>query len=396
MLKQQLAGVVSLLPRGPAKNDLVGALATTDEAKFTPGYLQNTLQLTAGYIASAKHSLKKAQQQNEAPKQEDHPKTREHQTKGERGKKSACAHPKNSRATSKSVLEYKYPPSTTKVSTPDEIKNAVLTCFGSISTNFSGERSKTKHIELAEWQISQHLYAYWPKLLREECPRLKSQALQNTAKTLTKLTASMRTAVWSAEQPDFDEAKEIEARMVNFKAYYEAKLKRNKLRRAVTNKEYALLHRSLEGKITDAELDKWLKQTELVASLGFNAKTGNVATSEFDPQNYPIHPPSEETVAGILSEQKFKYTHKSYPKECPMCKREGVVEAELAFVYQQMAELRQKDEAQWSEDDKRLLLILKKCAGELETEKKTIAIHKKQLEICRSFIKQLTAKLKPG
>ena len=206
----------------------------------------------------------------------------------------------------------------------------------------------------------------------------------------------MRTAVWSAEQPDFDEAKEIEARMVNFKAYYEAKLKRNKLRRAVTNKEYALLHRSLEGKITDAELDKWLGQTELVASLRFNAKTGNVATSEFDPQNYPIHPPSEETVAGILSEQKFKYTHKSYPKECPMCKREGVVEAELAFVYQQMAELRQKDEPQWSEDDKRLLLILKKCAGELETEKKTIAIHKKQLERCRSFIKQLTAKLKPG
>ena len=79
-----------------------------------------------------------------------------------------------------------------------------------------------------------------------------------------------------------------------------------------------------------------------------------------------------------------------------MCKREGVVEAELAFVYQQMAELRQKDEPQWSEDDKRLLLILKKCAGELETEKKTIAIHKKQLERCRSFIKQLTAKLKPG
>ena len=131
-----------------------------------------------------------------------------------------------------------------------------------------------------------------------------------------------------------------------------------------------LLRRTVEGKITDAELDKWLKQTELVASLGFNAKTGNVTTSEFDPRSYPIRPPSEETVASILYERKFRYTHKSYPKECPMCQREGVVEAELAFVYQQMTELNQKDQDQWSETDKRLVVSLKKCRLDLEQEKK--------------------------
>ena len=53
-----------------------------------------------------------------------------------------------------------------------------------------------------------------------------------------------------------------------------------------------------------------------------------------------------------------------------MCQREGVVEAELAFVYQQMTELNQKDQDQWSETDKRLVVSLKKCRLDLEQEKK--------------------------
>jgi hypothetical protein len=378
------------LPRGPAKKTILGQLADTSqrEEKFTPGFLAQAFEVKPGYVASTKHSNKKKKQD----KKQDSKIFNEPSTGvGKASKTKQVEKPE--------LLQYPYPPNTTKDSTPDEVRSSLLQFYTRTSTNFSGERSATRHIELAEWQISQHLYANWPVLLRENCPLLlkKAQNKQAGGKgAFSKLEASVLAAVAWAKQPSFEAATERKERLDRYAEWYRCKLKRQQLRRAVTNSDYANLERNTQGQISDAVLDKHLGQADKVGELGFDTTKCQIPVSDFDPLTYAVHPPCEDTVKVVLAKAKFKYTHKSYPKECPICSREGVAEAEKKLVEDRMAELRQKDTCDWTDQDKRLLVVLKKCHKDLVEETKLILVHKTQLHTCRAFIKNLASNLKHG
>jgi hypothetical protein len=293
--------------------------------------------------------------------------------------------PKHLVPTQSVACSLNYRPNTrrTKIVAPEE--EALVRWFELNTTVFSGERGRSRHLDMQLHQAAGKLFADWPTLLREltiDYPQLLTKTTKKGA-PLTRLQASVRAAVHASKQPGFAEETEYKTRLQTATARYKGRLQDKKQLKV---KARTLLH---EGEADTAET--------IPAELPFTSTSKkadakvDMTTHGFDPSSYPIPAPDLRKLLAVMSKHGLAWSLSHNPHPCELCEN---METTLELYRQVLAE-KTTFEAN-SPKDAPLPAELRARFNDLAEKKKRADRHAEQFATQRPRMKQLEKELEVG
>jgi hypothetical protein len=252
-----------------------------------------------------------------------------------------------------------------KVSEAEEV---VLAQFFVHSTYVcSGADRQTRILGKAEWEWGMQLHAEYPTHLRSIAKQWPAVIPDSTSSMghLTVFQANLLSALWAADQPDFNEAAETTARAREWKKLYVRKL---------------LVKQGMEMKQTSEEKD---------AAAAVVAERKNMrASPSFDPSKFDVRGVGLKGLKSFLKRASLRYTSFSMPHPCPKCDDGETWEAQLKVLAAEKTAAAIATTPWTGEKAKKLSDLMRKV--------KEYRLHLDQLATGRKETKILEEKLLPG
>jgi hypothetical protein len=252
-----------------------------------------------------------------------------------------------------------------------EASDSIDRLFFSTSTDaLSGADTTTRNLEMTmhDWQCEYE--AKYPSMLRlaaEKDPHLLTENQGGTHCALTKFQASMRCAVWQAQQPDFDPRTEILDRRAKAKEAYlrELGVKQGRLPPLTANQVQ-------------------------IAKFAKDDMASRKTESTFDPSRYIIRAPCQKTFLNFLEKQTpvLRYTRFSSPHPCPLCDEGPLNTIVFAELMQQKVDLKKNSQPIPEQLQTQLTQLQKKVD--------LYKVHEKQLATSRAVVNAKLASLLVG
>ena len=224
------------------------------------------------------------------------------------------------------------------------------------------KRSLTRKLTMEKWRLHTIFYAQYPAMLRERarfCPQPRPNGV------LTKLQKDMRTALWAAAQPGFDEAAEFKARKKQAEGQYIAHVANVRLARAGVH---------IEPK------KRGPKQL----------------TQLYDPAKHTITVPSEATFFQVLFKRKIKYTQVENATRCPIHDEGPNQIKQLEIVNHNLCLLNLEVCGRLTVTQAAKKQNLLKVKRKLDKQVRLYKMHCLQYETQRKKVQDIEAALKPG
>jgi hypothetical protein len=252
-----------------------------------------------------------------------------------------------------------------------EASDSINRLFFSTSTDaLSGADTSTRNLEMTMHEWHWEYEATYPSMLRlaaEKDPHLLIENQGGPSFALTKFQASMRSAVWLAQQPGFDPRTEILERRTKAKEAY--------LRELGVK----------QGRLPPLTID----QVE-IAKIAKEDMASRKTESTFDPSRYTISAPCQQTFLKFLQNQEpvLRYTRFSSPHPCPLCEEGPLNTVVFTELMQQKVDLKKKS-----------LPIPEQLQTQLTQLQKKVdlyKVHEKQLATSRAAVNAKLASLVVG
>ena len=321
--------------------------------------------------------------------------------------------------TSDRLLNEKYKPCTTRVTTRGPQDQLIVDFFMDNTEISSGSQRPTRELYIGFQELMIKWYAEYPRRLRvlvaAEPALLRGiQEKHTQGKLITRFESSILSAVQAKDAPDFDEELELDERTCRAEKEYKLHLEKKRIRgmnmalgRAETLRIIAL---GQEGSDKDDPCSP--TTSPKVANTRRRLSEEFTAAST----NYTLYTPiAENKFWRVISQHKIHWTKNVNPTECKIHDEGPLRELELNAVCAKtltcgndLRALRARiQEATSAKQDTQHLRTtetqLSQALFELEKNSRILrdkvshyALHLKQYEVCRSVIKAIEDKLVPG
>ena len=253
-----------------------------------------------------------------------------------------------------------------KLATHTVVQEIIEEFFESETSVFSGA-TRTRKLLIPKTTLLQRFSAKYPELLRgkaTQSPELLKPGRHSKHYTL--FQAGCRAATWAAHQAGFDEKKEFDTRLD------------------------AAVQRDL-----DLLVNKRLRNLGIRTSpVERRASTKvDLSVEGFDPANYDIKAPADQTFWKVLEARGIRYTQVHNPCQCPIHDNGPAHEAALAKVDQEIQANVRLEQDQTVRNKRRDLLSERRA---LQKDVDLYRQHLRQFEKQRKYVQNLEARLEPG
>ena len=305
------------------------------------------------------------------------------------------------------IFTENYPPNTTRNTAVDPNDECAVNLFLEHTHQASGAKTETRQLSLSNNEVAVLFYAEYPRRLRMihyAQPSILDmiEGKEREKKLLTRFEKSLRSAVYTAREPDHNEEREYLDRTKSAQDKYKLLLDIKRTRTLGVNVNFATKQKLVKRECQD------------IAALLAGAESDEDCGAEAEP--FVPTPMTQRRFWRLLHARKIRWTRQVNPTECPIHDNGPQQELELKALETKVQTQRQTLEALRNEirtavenkehSTEQMRKQEKTQVTELGNLYRAVRIlrdnvsryhtHLKQFEVCRAVVKRIEANLVPG